>query len=137
LKFFLDNNLPPSWAVCLQACSASQYSASKVQRVEHLKTRFRASTPGTEWITALASENGWTIISLDAFRKRNGVERKILRESGLSVFVLQSAWATQPYWHKTANLSKRWPHIVSQTHAVAANTVEIPWRSSGGKFKHL
>lgn len=136
MKFFLDNNLPPSWAACLGVCSASQYRNGEVERVEHLKTRFPADTPDMQWIAALAKEKNWTIVSLDAFRKRNGVERKVLRESGLSVFVLQSSWATHPYWHKTANLMKWWPRIVSQANAVCTIAMEVPWRTSS-KFKQV
>jgi hypothetical protein len=101
-----------------------------------LRSRFAANTPDIDWIQELASERDWTIISGDAFRKRNGVERKILRRSGLSVFVLQSSWANYPYWDKTANLIRWWPRIVDQANAVEAIAMEVPWRIAG-KFKQL
>lgn len=102
----------------------------------HLRDRFAASTPDTQWIQALASEKDWAIVSGDAFRKRNGVERKVMRSSGLSVFVLQNSWANYPYWPKTAQLIHWWPRLVEQANAVRSQAVEVPWRISG-KFIQL
>lgn len=136
MNFFLDNNVPPNWAVCLSACSRSQFAEGKVREVTHLKTRFPVDTQDVTWIQALAIEKDWTILSGDAFRKGNGVERKILRKSGLSVFVLQSSWSSYPYWEKTAQLLRWWPRIVEQANAVDKIAMEVPWRISG-KFKQL
>ena len=113
-----------------------QFVSSAVEEVIHLKTRFRANTPDTDWIRALAEDKNWTIISSDAFRKRNGMERKVLQKSGLSVFVLQNSWANYPYWEKTAQLIRWWPRIVDQANAVDRIAMEVPWRVTG-KFKQL
>ena len=103
----------------------------------HLKEFFPGHTSDTEWIQALAKEKDWAILSGDAFRKRNGVERKVLRESGLSVFVLQSSWSSYEYWEKTAQIIHWWPRIVAQANAVQSLAMEVPWRITGGKFKQL
>jgi hypothetical protein len=104
--------------------------------VSHLRDAFPANTPDLDWLNALANEGGWTIISLDAFRKKAGAERKVIRESGLSVFVLQPSWANYPYWDKTAQLMRWWPRIVEQANLVEAIAMEVPWKISG-KFKQL
>lgn len=128
--------MPPNWAACLSACSRSKFSVGVVGDVVHIKDRFPANTPDVDWIQTLANEKDWTILSHDAFRKGNGVERKILRNSGLSVLVLQSAWSSFPYWEKTAQLLRWWPRIVDQANAVDRIAMEVPWRSSG-RFKQL
>lgn len=128
--------MPPNWADCLSGASHSQFGSSAVEEVVHLKARFRANTPDTDWIEALADNKNGTIISGDAFRKRNGMERKVLQKSGLSVFVLQSSWASYPYWEKTAQLIRWWPRIVDQANAVDRIAMEVPWRATG-KFKQL
>lgn len=128
--------MPPSWAACLSACSRSQFVDGAVGEVVHLKERFQANTSDVNWIQALANEKDWTILSGDAFRKGNGVERKILQKSGLSVFVLQSSWSSYPYWEKTAQLLRWWPRIVEQANAVDGLAMEVPWRISG-RFKQL
>lgn len=136
MKFFLDNNLPPSWAQCLSACSKSQYSPEEVGQVSHLKELFDASTPDVEWISRLAKEKNWTILSLDGFRKGKGTERKVLQQSGLSVFVMQRSWGKYKYWEKTSRLLLWWPRIVAQANAVDRIAMEIPWKESG-KFRQL
>lgn len=136
MKFFLDNNLPTNWAACLSGASHHQFVSSAVEDVIHLKTQFRPNTPDIEWIEALADEKNWTIISGDAFRNQNGMERKVLHQSGLSVFVLQSSWASYPYWEKTAQLIRWWPRIVAQANAVDRIAMEVPWKTTG-KFKQL
>ena len=120
----------------MHACSRSQYHNGEVGQVIHLKGRFAPNTPDIDWIEELAAEKGWAIISGDAFRKRNGVERKVIRQSGLSVFVLQSSWANFPYWEKTAQLVRWWPRIVDQANSVDKIAMEVPWRATG-KFRQL
>ena len=136
MNFFLDNNLPPSWAPCLSAFSETQFSTDEVGQVVHLRNRFKPNTPDVEWINALATEKNWTILSGDAFRKGNGVERKVLRQSGLSVFVLQRSWSNYEYWEKTSHLMLWWPRIVGQANAVDRIAMEVPRRITG-KFTQL
>jgi PIN like domain len=107
-----------------------------VSKVSHLRDLFPPNTPDLDWLNELAAEKGWTIISLDAFRKSAGAERKVIRESGISVFVLQPSWAAYPYWDKTAQLVRWWPRIVEQANLVEAIAMEVPWKLSG-KFKQL
>lgn len=136
MKFFLDNNVPPTWAACLAEASKKQFDAGKVGGVIHLRERFPSNTPDIDWVNALAAERGWTIISGDAFRKQNGIERKVLRQSGLSVFVLQSSWSSHPYWDKTSQLIKWWPRIVEQANSADCISMEVPWQFSG-RFKQI
>lgn len=136
MNFFLDNNLPPSWAACLEACSRSQFDLTEVGSVVHLKDRFPQNTPDIAWIQELAAEANWTVISCDAFRKKNGAERKIIQKSKIAVFVLQSSWSSHPYWDKTSQIIRWWPRIVAQTNAVDSIAVEVPWRFSA-RFKQL
>ncbi|MEO6291862.1 MAG: hypothetical protein ABIO88_04500 [Burkholderiaceae bacterium] len=136
MNFFLDNNLPPNWSGCLRASSLNHFAHDDVDKVVHLKEKFKPSTPDIDWIKNLATEKNWTIISLDAFRKQNGAERKVLRQSGLSLFVLQSSWANHQYWEKTAQLLRWWPRIVEQANSVDGAAFEVPWRTTG-KFKQI
>ena len=136
MNFFLDNNLPPNWAAVLSACSKGQLHHLAVGDVVHLRDRFPANTPDIAWMAELGKEKNWTIISGDAFRKANGAERKVLREQKLSVFVLQSAWSSHPYWDKTAQLVHWWPRIVEQSAAVDSIAMEVPWLTRG-RFKQL
>jgi hypothetical protein len=99
--------------------------------------QFGASTPDMEWLEILGQERGqWTIISQDAFRKKNGAERELLRRHNLSVFVLQRSWATRPYWDKTSQFLYWWPRIVMQACTTERAALEVPWNASG-KFQQI
>ena len=128
--------MPPNWAACVSSASLKQFEGDQVGQVVHLRERFKVNTPDLDWIQQLSKERNWTIISGDAFRKNNGAERKILRNSGLSVFVLQSSWASHPYWDKTAQLLRWWPRIVAQANSVDSIAMEVPWRLAG-RFRQL
>lgn len=129
--------MPPNmWADGVAAFSHARFDTGKVGEVVHLRAKFKANTPDIEWITALGQEGGWAIISRDSFRKKNGAERQVLRQYGLSVFVLQNSWASKPYWEMSAQFIQWWPRIVTLACTTERATVEVPWRTSG-KFQQI
>lgn len=136
MNFLFDNNLPPNWSTSIAACSKDKFGFGCVQNVMHLIERFPSNTSDTEWLSELGQEKSWVIISGDAFRKKNGDERRIIRKFGLSVFVLQQSWATYGYWDKYSQFIKWWPRIVDQANTVESTAVLVPWRASG-RFKQI
>lgn len=117
--------------------SHARFEENQIGEILHLTTKFRPNTPDVEWLEALGQERGkWTIISQDAFRKRNGAERELLRRYSLSVFVLQKSWASKPYWDKTAQFLHWWPRIVSHACTTERAALEVPWMTSG-KFQQI
>jgi hypothetical protein len=81
VKFFIDNNLPPSFAKALHALSESSE-----HKVVHLREMFVQHTTDSEWIQCLSEEGGWSVITHDKLNK--GLEREALRRAGLIVFFL-------------------------------------------------
>jgi hypothetical protein len=137
LNFLFDANMPPQlWTAGVAAFSHARFQAGQIGEVVHLRTKFRPDAPDIEWITALGQEGGWTIISRDGFRKKNGAEREVLRRYGLSVFVLQSSWASRPYWELSAQFIAWWPRIVAHSCTTERAALEVPWRT-GGKFQQI
>lgn len=138
MNFIFDNNLPPAWAAAVARLGGKQFDPGKVGEVIHLTEKFKASTPDTEWLTALGQDKTarWAIISRDGFRKQKGAERQVQRQFGLSVFVLQSSWASKPYWEMTAQLVHWWPRIVEHANTTDRVSLEVPW-STSGKFKQI
>jgi hypothetical protein len=136
LNFLFDHNLPPHWAAAIARASVNMFAAGKVEQVCHLRDRFPPNAADTEWLSTLGQEGGWTVVSGDAFRKKNGAERQVIRQYGLSVFVLQPSWSSRRYWDKLAQFILWWPRIVEQTNAVERATLEVPWRTAT-KFKQL
>ena len=136
MKFLLDNNLPPNWAGMLQAVSRFQFPPVHVEQVSHLRELFAPDTADLDWIGKLSLQQGWTIISGDAFRKKNGAERKVIQQRGLSVCVLQPSWSSYPFWEKTPQIVHWWPRIVDQANSVERIAMQIPWMISG-RFTQL
>jgi hypothetical protein len=135
VRFFFDNNLSHHLAHAMRELSAAE---PEVTSVEHLTDRFRRNCPDVEWISALASERGWVIISQDRLRK-NDLEREALRASGLVVFSLDRNWASQEYWLKAQNLVKWWPAIMEQCVRIEGGAAfRVPWRFTGkGRFEQI
>ena len=79
----IDNNLLPKLAHALrELCSYDQSI-----EVYALSDKFKPSTKDIDWITELARDGGWVVISQDRFNKGNA-EKEALRRSGLTVFFL-------------------------------------------------
>lgn len=131
MKFLLDNNLPPVWAVALTELSKNE---DRAVQVVALRTRFPANTPDHEWIEALGLERDWCVLSQDRFGK-NDLERAALRRSGLVVFRLQKQWSGQHYWAKTHSLVRWWPRILEQAALLSSGLVDVPFNfGARGKF---
>ena len=133
MKFLIDNNLPPALARALEALS--RHSELPVDCVVALRDRFSANATDVAWMSELASEGGWNVVSGDNFRK-SSAERELLRRAGFNVFVLQKAWSSQQYWQKSAQLVLWWPKIVDYARQSQKAAVRVPWRHAG-KFEQI
>jgi len=134
MKYFFDNNLSPHLAHAIQELCRVE---DTVARVIHLRDRFARDAKDHDWIKELGEEGRWVVISQDAFRK-NDIERKALRDSGLTTFVFHRQWAERQHWDKAQNLVKWWPAILDQSRRVKGGAAfRVPWRYSGGKFEQI
>jgi hypothetical protein len=133
LKFLVDNNLPPSIARALHVLS----SHADLPRIEvvALRDKFPANTKDPDWVSQLADEGGWSILSGDHFRK-TVAERELIRRIGFNVFVLQSSWDSHTYWDKSAQLILWWPRIVDYASISSKVAVKVPWLLRG-KFEQI
>lgn len=95
-----------------------------------MRDRFRASESDEVWLGALAEEGGWIVLSIDQFRKKK-TERELLRQRGLTVFVLDPQWAKQPYWEQAARFVQWWPRMVAAAKLMSRAAMRVPWRYSG------
>lgn len=127
MKFLFDNNLPPSLAHGIAQLSKFD---SSIEQVIHLKDRFRANEGDEVWLRELVTEGGWIVISIDQFKKTQA-ERELLRQRGLTVFVLDPQWSKQPYWEKAVNFVRWWPRIIAAAKLMSRSAMRVPWRFSG------
>jgi hypothetical protein len=106
VRFFFDNNLSPKLAKSLHLLVEPDH------QIVHLKDRFAANTPDETWMTELAKERGWIIVSGDLRIKKNPHEVQAWRSAGHTTFFLKSGWINLPLWTQTWKFVKCFPEIV-------------------------
>jgi PIN like domain len=105
LKFFFDNTMP------LRVARATQALVEPEHEISHLRDRFDPKTPDPVWISELAEEGDWVVISGDVRITRNPDERKAWSEAGLVGFFLAKGWTALPLWEQAWRFFKSWPQI--------------------------
>jgi hypothetical protein len=135
VKLLLDNNLPPALARALHELTVGKWNG--LHEVVHLRDRFPANTPDTEWIAALSREDGWAVITHDRLNK--GLEREALKRAGLKVFMLDSSWKNHAFWEKAIQLTRWWPRIIEQAEGLCGGAAfRVRWNFSGkGRFEQI
>jgi hypothetical protein len=134
LKFLFDNNLPPSLARGVAELSKFD---PEIAEVVHLRTRFPENSSDEFWMNQLVAESGWIVISCDQFKKSKA-ERELLRQRGLTVFVLDPQWAEHVYWDKAARLVLWWPKIVNVAKLTSKTAMRVPWKfTSKSTFEQI
>jgi hypothetical protein len=134
LKFLIDNNLPPALARAL-----NELSKADGHDVVALRDKFPASTPDIVWISELAAQGGWVVVSQDKFAKGDA-EKKAFRESGIPIFCLSKHWGQTSYWQKSHNLVRWWPAIITQSSILRGGAAfRVAWKFSEphGKFEQI
>ena len=132
MKFFVDNNLPPALARALNALSSPDGHS-----VTHIREKFAEQTKDEIWISGLASEGEWIVITRDKLNK--GLEREALRRAGLRTFMLDKSWSDHPFWDICYQLVRWWPRIVQESAGIQGGAAfKVPWRFSGiGRFEQI
>jgi hypothetical protein len=129
VNFFCDANVSPYIARALNALCSPEHHA-----VVHISEKFRPDIPDIEWVTKLAAEGGWIVITHDRAMARKSAEVEALRRSGLTVFLLARAWSSQKMWDHAAALVRWWPRILEQAALVEGGAVfEVPFGFSTKK----
>lgn len=105
--------------------------------VKHLDEMFPKNTRDLEWITKLAEDGDWAIITQDRLT-RNSIERDALRSTGILTFMLAKAWAHQKEWDKAAALVRWWPRLMETASLIDGGVFMVPFKFSGrGKLQQV
>lgn len=135
MNFFFDNNLPPQLAPGLAALSKSE---PQVGRIIHLSERFSRKEKDLVWLSALAADGPWYVISIDKFKKDHRAEREAIRRAGHTVYVLDPQWSTHLYWGKVAQLTLWWPHVLQHASLTSGGVFRLPWKhTSQSRFQSV
>jgi hypothetical protein len=106
LKFFLDNNLAAKIAKGLNGFVAPDH------QVVHLKDEFAANTEDSVWMTQLARQEDWVIITADLRIGRNPHEIEAWKQAGHTVFFLKPGWLRMRFWDQARKFVKCFPEII-------------------------
>jgi hypothetical protein len=107
VRFFLDNHLPARLAKALQVLCAPEHE------VIHLREKFPGNTPDEEWMTALAGELDWIIVSGDIRIGKNPHEVRAWRTAGHTIFFLKPGWTNYDFWTQSYKFVKCFPDIIA------------------------
>lgn len=133
MKFFVDNCLPKGLAQALNILDNQN-------RVVHLREKFSPDIEDSQWITRLAREGDWIIISGDIRITKSPLNRKAWLESGLTAFFFEKGWTNHDLWGQAWRAIKWWPEIIQFASRVETGTgwnVPVKFGSKSGKFKQV
>jgi PIN like domain len=108
LRFFIDNNIAPKLARGFNEFVAGEHE------VVHLRDRFEGSTPDVEWMSQLAGESGWVILSGDVAISRNPHEIEAWQQAGHTIFFLKSGWINIEFWQQVQKLARCFPEVIAR-----------------------
>ena len=128
MRYFFDNCLSPYVAA---AINTLRQIHDEEYEVFHLRQKFVPDIKDHVWISALAAEGDWVIVSGDPRITRKRVERAAWLESKLTAFFLGSGWGSLPLWDHTWRFLKWWPAIVLRSRRAAPGAgFIVPLKSS-------
>ena len=86
MKFFFDNNLASKIAKGLNGFVSPDH------QVVHLNEQFAANTDDAVWMSQLAQQEDWIIITADMRIGKNPHEIEAWKQAGHTIFFLKPGW---------------------------------------------
>lgn len=109
MKFFMDCCISNKLTKALQVIAESNGC-----EIKHLTDKFPRDVKDEYWITCLAKEGDWIIVSGDPRIARGRAEKKAWEESGLTAFFFGGGFADKNIWTQAKELFSWWPIIMQQ-----------------------
>jgi len=106
MKCLFDNNMPPKLAKTLKFLEGNDGIV-----VDHLNEKFLPNTPDIEWITKLAKEGDWFVITKDNQIRKRSNEKKAWQESHIPIVFLTKSWMNYDFWEIAWRFIKHWPKL--------------------------
>jgi len=107
VKFFFDNNLAPRLAKGLNEFVQPEH------KILHLKEKFPANVEDERWMTELAGEERWIILTADVRIGRNPHEIRAWKQAGHTIFFLKPGWTDMTFWAQASKFTKSFPDIIA------------------------
>jgi hypothetical protein len=124
VKAVLDENLPSALASALHSlCRKDGHTVS------HVSELLQRGSPDVDVFRAL-HDGGYTVHISKDHHHRKPLERKVISECGLIVFVLARGWAGHKYWEMSAQLVRWWPLILDHAERTSPPAAfRVPWKT--------
>jgi len=100
VNFFFDNNLSAKIAKGLNGFVAPDH------QVVHLKEQFAANTDDAVWMTQLAQQEDWIVVTADVRIGKNPHEIAAWKEAGHTIFFLKPGWTDMIFWEQAQKFTK-------------------------------
>lgn len=113
MKLLFDNNVSP------RVARAIGHLLDDGSTSIPLRDKFPASVKDIEWISALGSEGGWSVISGDLRITKNRAERQAWLGTDLVGFFMEPSLARLPPYEQTARLLFKLPLIEAQVRLIS------------------
>jgi hypothetical protein len=130
VRFILDNCLPPQFAAGIR-----EFGGYGKDEVIALRERFAADEKDPVWISTLAGERDWIIISGDTAIMTNPANKAAWAESQLTAFFFCHPFMNDQIWKKAHALVWWWPEITKQAKKTpSGHGFQMPKRGSDLKL---
>ena len=127
----VDNDLPPRLARALNLIFEEDGD-----EIIALREKFkRSDLKDAEWITELAKEGGWAILSADRRIAKQRPSRELFIGAGLVGFFFPPSLQKEPLYKQASRIIALWPAIRDQMRLNANGCFEIP--ASGQRFRQI
>lgn len=128
MRFFLDNNLSPTYCALLRALDPDK-------KIHHLRERWPPSTHDDVWLPALAAEGDWVVLSGDVRISKSAKLREAWKAAApkLTTFFLAPGWTNLGFWEQAWRIVRWWPLITEQSDRMEPGAVFLV--PAGGAFK--
>ena len=131
MKVMVDNDLPPRLARALNLIFEEDGD-----EIIALREKFkRSDLKDAEWITELAKEGRWAILSADRRIAKQRPSRELFIGAGLVGFFFPPSLQKEPLYKQASRIIALWPAIRDQMRLNANGCFEIP--ASGQRFRQI
>jgi hypothetical protein len=108
MRFFVDNCLAPRMARALNE------TGKPTQTFVHIKDHpdLKPNSTDVEWISLLAKEGNWAILTKDINIMKKPVEKAAFEKAKLKGFFLDKSWNNLDFWLQLSKLAALMPQII-------------------------
>lgn len=127
MRLLLDHNLSPRLARAFQALFVDH-------EIVALRDKFASNTSDEEWISFLAGEGGWAVLTRDLRIRTRPHEKAAMDRARIVFFFLGSGWHKIGVEESAARLIRLMPKIIAQADLADRGRFELPI-NAGSKLR--